>query len=480
MSAISAISNTTNGTAMLSSSDCSYYSCDHSADYVGNGSDGVTGLTKDGVIYPDYKPFGAVAEPVHGPSMLSSTDCNYYSCDHSHDYVGTTSDGVNNLTKDGMIYPGYSPAVAEHSTVLSSTDCNYYSCDHSHDYVGTTSDGVNNLTKDGTIYPGYSPAVAENAHAPTMLSEPTGCSGYACNNSADYIGSDGKLLTDGVIYPAQTKAPLPMLDSTDCSYYSCDHSADYIGSNSDGVSNLTAPGTIYPGFKYGVWGAVATHPQGPAPSMLADGSHSLPPDHSGAIYCTEPEANCSVTVVDPVLKPIVYPPVQQLAAPAAAPVALENGAAPAAKPSRPSPGHLMLMGHACILGALDATSKMAAGLFSDTEGEGASWRENFVASSTAAASAVTPVGGFILKERILKAWPPPRARCPLPWTTPLPCACVLGWHCAMPSGQAAWSALPSSPGNPTPPTTTVTTAARPIGTAGDRVASEGAADRKAV
>jgi len=331
--------------------------------------------------------------------------------------------------------------------MLSSTDCNYYSCDHSHDYVGTTSDGVNNLTKDGTIYPGYSPAVAENAHAPTMLSEPTGCSGYACNNSADYIGSDGKLLTDGVIYPAQTKAPLPMLDSTDCSYYSCDHSADYIGSNSDGVSNLTAPGTIYPGFKYGVWGAVATHPQGPAPSMLADGSHSLPPDHSGAIYCTdpdakcspaiaeppskaitlaategaaapaaaltadhsgafyctEPEANCSVTVVDPVLKPIVYPPVQQLAAPAAAPVALENGAAPAAKPSRPSPGHLMLMGHACILGALDATSKMAAGLFSDTEGEGASWRENFVASSTAAASAVTPVGGFILKERILKA-----------------------------------------------------------------------------
>ena len=113
-----------------------------------------------------------------------------------------------------------------------------------------------------------------------------------------------------------------MLDSTDCSYYSCDHSefpmqirggyapskspkiyvctggssqmcdpvgvagADYIGSNSDGVSNLTAPGTIYPDFKYGVWGAVAEHPQGAAPSMLADGTHSLPPDHSGAFYCT--------------------------------------------------------------------------------------------------------------------------------------------------------------------------------------------------
>ena len=62
--------------------------------------------------------------------------------------------------------------------------------------------------------------------------------------------------------------------------------ADYIGSNSDGVSNLTAPGTIYPDFKYGVWGAVAEHPQGAAPSMLADGTHSLPPDHSGAFYCT--------------------------------------------------------------------------------------------------------------------------------------------------------------------------------------------------
>ena len=147
---------------------------------------------------------------------------------------------------------------------------------------------------------------------------------------SDYIGSDGKLLTDGVIYPAQTKSvPLPMLDSSDPSYYSADHStcpevctemlarscdgviplkyiiscglfgacslrshepwragADYIGSNSDGVSNLTAPGTIYPGYKYGVWGAVSEQPQGVAPTMLADGSHSLPADHSGAFYCT--------------------------------------------------------------------------------------------------------------------------------------------------------------------------------------------------
>ena len=52
--------------------------------------------------------------------------------------------------------------------------------------------------------------------------------------------------------------------------------------------------------------------------------------------CREPEANCSVNVVDPVLTPIVYPPTgQALAIPAAAPVTLTS------KPSRPSPGHLV-------------------------------------------------------------------------------------------------------------------------------------------
>mmetsp|Transcript_19192 Transcript_19192/g.52984 ORF Transcript_19192/g.52984 Transcript_19192/m.52984 type:complete len:237 (-) Transcript_19192:216-926(-) len=234
-----------------------------------------------------------------------------------------------------------------------------------------------------------------------MLSEPPGCSGYACDNSADYIGSDGKLLTDGVIYPAQTKAPLPMLDSTDCSYYSCDNSADYIGSNSDGVSNLTAPGKIYPAFQYGVWGAVSGHPQGVAPTMLADGSHSLPADHSGAFYCTEPEANCSTVVVDPVLKPIVYPEVSQaLAAPVVASAEVQGAPTKAA---RPSPGHLMLMGHACIFGAIEATAKLASGLLSGDKDKASSWSEDFASSATAAAGAVTPVGQYILREQILKS-----------------------------------------------------------------------------
>jgi hypothetical protein len=61
-----------------------------------------------------------------------------------------------------------------------------------------------------------------------------------------------------------------------------DHSSDYIGSTSDGVHNLTAPGTIYPGFKYGVYGVVDTHSQGSSSTML----HVQPADHTGAIYCS--------------------------------------------------------------------------------------------------------------------------------------------------------------------------------------------------
>ncbi len=51
----------------------------------------------------------------------------------------------------------------------------------------------------------------------------------------------------------------------------------------------------------------------------------------------EPEANCSVTVVDPVLKPIVYPPVQELALPAAAPVSLGAQVHPLALSTSPPP-----------------------------------------------------------------------------------------------------------------------------------------------
>ncbi len=49
-----------------------------------------------------------------------------------------------------------------------------------------SSDGVNNLTGDGVIYPAQS---ANTAHT-SVLAE-TKCVGYQCDHSADYVGSDG-------------------------------------------------------------------------------------------------------------------------------------------------------------------------------------------------------------------------------------------------------------------------------------------------
>jgi hypothetical protein len=58
------------------------------------------------------------------------------------DYVGTPP---NPLTGDGTIYPAYDPsyAAAGNSTfqLSDSTECSYYSCDHSSDYVGSASNG---------------------------------------------------------------------------------------------------------------------------------------------------------------------------------------------------------------------------------------------------------------------------------------------------------------------------------------------------
>mmetsp|Transcript_27381 Transcript_27381/g.67584 ORF Transcript_27381/g.67584 Transcript_27381/m.67584 type:complete len:234 (+) Transcript_27381:351-1052(+) len=51
--------------------------------------------------------------------LHDNTECGYYSCDNSADYIAYNSDGVNNLTGDGVIYPKYAPfANAEHSTGL--------------------------------------------------------------------------------------------------------------------------------------------------------------------------------------------------------------------------------------------------------------------------------------------------------------------------------------------------------------------------
>jgi len=318
-------------TSLSDSTECSYYSCDHSADYVGSASNGADNkLTTDGVIYPKYAAF-AEAQTGNSPTQLWGLEI-----DHTGDYVGTPP---NPLTGDGTIYPAYDPsyAAAGNSTfqLSDSTECSYYSCDHSSDYVGSASNGADNkLTTDGVIYPKYTAFAEAQTGSPT-----TQLWGLDTDHTGDYIGSDGSLLGDGVIYPAQegaapfTTTQLGFLDSTPSG------------------SNVTA-------------------------------------DHSGAYYCGEPEAKCSIEIVDPDL---VNCPHCQLAPVVAAPVPVKKG--DKEDPVRPGPGHLMLMGHALIFGAAGATVK----LFSSEQSEG-SWIADFKADSCAAAEAVTPVGGCILKK----------------------------------------------------------------------------------
>ena len=106
--------------------------------------------------------------------------------------------------------------------------------------------------------------------------------------------------------------------------------------------------------------------------------------------------------------PIVAPqngmaPAQQLAAPVPVPAAGATGklasvpeegceAEGGCKTVRSSPGHLMLMGHAMIFGALSATFS------SDTS---SSWSDKFKQSSVDACESVTPVGGYVLKTHVL-------------------------------------------------------------------------------
>jgi len=78
----------------------------------------------------------------------------------------------------------------------------------------------------------------------------------------------------------------------------------------------------------------------------------------------------------------------------AAPVSCPSELGGEVKKSRPSPGHFVLMGHAMLFGALSAST--SAKVLSGEE----SWTHCFKKSSTEAASAITPVGGFLLKEKV--------------------------------------------------------------------------------
>lgn len=207
----------------------------------------------------------------------------------------------------------------------------------------------------GVIYPAYDPSYAEAPGSTSQLY------GLDIDHTGDYIGSDGSLLGDGnTVSFASASSFLP-------------------------CTNTPSAGVIYP----------AQEGAAPGTTMsLYEGA-----DHSGAYYCTEPEADCSTEVVDPVLKPIEYPlgVTMELAPPvAAASVGPVPKKGDKDAPARPGPGHLMLMGPALIFGAAEATAK----LFDPSKKGSGSWVADFQAESCKAADAVTPVGGFILKKGI--------------------------------------------------------------------------------
>jgi len=89
-------------------------------------------------------------------------------------------------------------------------------------------------------------------------------------------------------------------------------------------------------------------------------------------------------------------PSQQLSAPVALATANpESATATHSQTARASPGHVMLMGHALVFGALSATKEVMESGFAE------SWKERFAENSSAACQAVTPVGGYVLKKHVL-------------------------------------------------------------------------------
>jgi len=338
------------------------------------------------VIFPKYQSFAAADQP----QMLSdSSECSYFSCDHSADYVGTGSNGETNLTGDGVIFPKYqSFAVADQPQMLSdSTECSYYSCDHSADYIGTVSNGADNhLTSDGTIYPIQEQAPADSAQL--------ACTGYDCDNSADYIGTPPEGLTgDGVIYPEYTPLSGAVAHGTTALVEEANHSGAFYCPDAQAIG-VDCPTEVEDPVLIPIKYPVIAAAQTTGGTQLADA-----PVHDGAYYCTEPEASCGTAVVDPVLKPIQYPVFPELAPPAAV-VTPETVHNKDVKPTRSSPGHLLLMGHACLFGAAEATSKLAEGLLSGRSDSLSAWKADFSASSAKAATAVSPAGAAVLDKVI--------------------------------------------------------------------------------
>ena len=61
-----------------------------------------------------------------------------------------------------------------------------------------------------------------------------------------------------------------------------------------------------------------------------------------------------------------------------------------------SPGHILLCGHAFVLGAVEATSKLVQ------TGKIESWSGDFKTTAKEAAKAGSPVGGVIMQQHIMQ------------------------------------------------------------------------------
>jgi len=66
------------------------------------------------------------------------------------------------------------------------------------------------------------------------------------------------------------------------------------------------------------------------------------------------------------------------------------------KPTPANPGHILMCGHAIVLGAVEATGKLVA------TGKIECFTEDLKATAKEAASVGSPVGGYIMREHILK------------------------------------------------------------------------------
>jgi hypothetical protein len=192
-------------------------------------SSGSDNLLGDGTIYPAQE-----ANTTHTVALADTPPCpsseySYFSCDHSADYITTGSNGENNLLGDGTIYPAQE-ANTTHTAVLADTppcpssEYSYFSCDHSADYITTGSNGETNLTGDGTIYPAYAPFA--KAHTVGL----SGVSGCTSDHGGAYYCADGHCSTS-VTEPTPVSAPAVEFNANHghmpALYEEADHSGAY-------------------------------------------------------------------------------------------------------------------------------------------------------------------------------------------------------------------------------------------------------------